>query len=251
MAQSIGAFQSVPANWWVHHGLVNFGGRKMSKSAGVPVTIRSITAEFHPEALRLYLLDRSYRRPIEYSRCALYEAAARLNRFYFFLNQSRKMLGTLKSASPLRGWIWQRFCEALDDDVDIARGLSILFQAVGNLNRRLYAGRLHREAAETEKLRRECAEVVGILKGVVGILGQRPQDYIGTNTVLQNSSPFFSRADIESLLAKRLAARKAGQWEKADQIRKQLAARDVQIRDAADGSRWKLGKICGFIPYQP
>jgi cysteinyl-tRNA synthetase len=239
IAQSLGVHQTMPANWWVHHAMVNCGGRKMSKSCGTPVTIRAVTADFHPEAIRLYLLEKSYRRSMEYSYHGLCQAAARLDRFYAFFKGTEQVFETRPDGQWHRGLLWNRFCEALDDDVNIARGCAVLLKTIGDLRRRLTVLRKSKNSAEFRRLRRDCGTVVGILQSVLGILQDNPAHYAKRRESSRSCSRFISPEEIERLVAERTAARQAGLWQKADRIRKQLDIKAVQISDTAEGTRWK------------
>lgn len=81
-AQSMAASGRPLARYWVHNGFVTIRGEKMSKSLGNFLTIREMVRRFHPEAVRLFLLSRHYRTPLDYSEEALQEAQNHLHRLY-------------------------------------------------------------------------------------------------------------------------------------------------------------------------
>ena len=82
IAQSEAATGKLFARYWVHNGFINIDKEKMSKSLGNILTIKDILKEWHPEALRLFLLSSHYRSPLDYSEASLGEAKAGLDRFY-------------------------------------------------------------------------------------------------------------------------------------------------------------------------
>jgi len=84
-------FGRTPANYWIHNGLVYIEGEKMSKSLGNALKLNDLMEIYQPEALRLFLLSKQYRRPIEFSQAAMKEASARWTRLHRFLSGDRSV----------------------------------------------------------------------------------------------------------------------------------------------------------------
>ena len=105
LAQSMAVTGQPLARYWVHNGFVTIQGEKMSKSLGNFLTIREMVRRFHPEAIRLFLLSRHYRTPLDYSEQALQEAQNHLHRLYRLvkdLEQPEAALAAGRSGSLVR-----------------------------------------------------------------------------------------------------------------------------------------------------
>ena len=88
IAQSESLFGRTPANYWMHNGLVYIAGEKMSKSLGNALNLHSLLEIYRPEALRLFLLTKHYRHPVEVTHLALHEASVRLSKLYRFFSRN-------------------------------------------------------------------------------------------------------------------------------------------------------------------
>jgi len=132
IAQSQSVTGKTPARIWMHNGLVTTGGLKMSKSTGNSIKLYDLLEAYPPNALRLFLLSKRYRHPLEFcphNANQSVTAAARLERFFTAAE------APLKSDNP-RGDVWGRFCKAMDDDFNFPLALAVLFGAVRRYNRK-------------------------------------------------------------------------------------------------------------------
>ena len=93
IAQSECATGTVFANYWVHNGFVNINQEKMSKSLGNFLMVKDVLKHFHPEAVRLFLLSKQYRKPIDFSDGALLESTTALDRIYALLQRLENHIG--------------------------------------------------------------------------------------------------------------------------------------------------------------
>lgn len=140
IAQAESNFGTPPAFYWVHNGLVRIKGQKMSKSLGNSLTLDHLFNLYPPQALRLLMLSRRYRAPLDFSCQAMLSAQssfARLERF--FSNPAIPDVCTTPIDQP-RGSLWFRFCSAMDDDFNFPMALSVVFQAIRRVNRQLTGG---------------------------------------------------------------------------------------------------------------
>ena len=226
IAQSEGSSGRRFVRYWLHNGMVNLGGEKLSKSTGHIIDLAEAIERHGGPAVRLFYLRAAYRSPVEFSEELLDEAAAGLDRLRAFRRRSAPAL------RPHAGTI-KRFVVAMDDDFNTAEALAVLFETVreGNvrLDRGLDAGPL--AAAVTE-----ITDVLGIdlaeagLDDLAGCLAGLAATYD-----VATGSP---ETVLRGLVAARGRARNARDWGRADAIRDDLAGIGILIEDSADGTRW-------------
>jgi cysteinyl-tRNA synthetase len=224
IAQSEAATGKPFARNWVHHGMVNLGGEKMSKSEKRFSLAEDILAEIDPEVVRFYLLSTHYRSPIEFSPERLGEAQVALERIRQPLERFGGFEEDTGSApagemATVVGEVEERFHEAMDDDFNTAKALGHLFELSRAVNRMAEGGDLVQAGAG--------ARAVVRLGNVLGIFTRGPR-------ADEQWSP-----DILDLVNERETARGARDWSRADEIRDQLLAQGVVIEDSADGPRLK------------
>jgi cysteinyl-tRNA synthetase len=192
----------------MHNGMVQIADEKMSKSVGNIFQLSSALDAFGPAAMVAYLLSGHYRQPLAFSEEALAEAAARCERIRNYL-RSALAVGAEGGEDPFVGKRREAFFDALADDFNTPRALAAVAELVAEGNRRELPGA--RPALE------EMLTVVGL------------------EALL--SAEDGPDADAERLLAEREAARAAREFERADEIRDELAARGWEVRDSAEGAR--------------
>ncbi|MBS1196820.1 MAG: cysteine--tRNA ligase [Proteobacteria bacterium] len=216
IAQSEGAHGCNFVNVWMHNGFVRVDNEKMSKSLGNFFSIREVLKVFDPEVVRFFILRAHYRSPLNYSDAHLLDARRSLDTLYF----------TLRDVPPLQCQIdWEdpharRFRAALDDDFDSPGAIAVLFEL----------------AAEANRSRN--AFLSGLLKalaGLVGLLEREPQAYLQGATAAGG----MAEDEIESLIAERLAAKKARNFAESDRIRDALKAAGILLEDGAQGTSWR------------
>jgi len=135
------------------------------------------------------------------------------------------------------GECWQRFCGAMDDDFNSARGISILFETVRNINRFLDQNKLSDETIKTIK-----SDHYDILRigNVLGLLMEQPKVYFEKKQTRVLEKKSIDPDVIDKMVKERNEARKAKNWEKADEIRNQLADMNIILEDRAEGTVWKI-----------
>ena len=122
IAQSEAAFGKPFARYWVHNGFVNIDQEKMSKSLGNFLMIKDVLKVYHPEAVRVFLLSKHYRSPVDFSDKAIEEAGVSLDKIYALLERIDQIVGPPTIVSGSGKAYWKRFCEAMDDDFNTAQG---------------------------------------------------------------------------------------------------------------------------------
>ncbi len=217
IAQSEGANGCKFVNYWLHTGMVQVDAVKMSKSLGNFFTIREVLKEYEPEVVRFFLLSGHYRSQLNYSQDNLDAAAGALERFYTALRG-------VPVVTELAGEEYdQRFRHSMDDDFNVPEAMAVLFDLVREI-KRLKTSDMALAAQLAAMLRR--------LSGVLGIAQRDPESYF-------KAGAGDDAARIEALIQERLDARKAKNFARADEIRKQLTAEGIVLEDGANGTTWK------------
>ncbi|MBU4316068.1 MAG: cysteine--tRNA ligase [Proteobacteria bacterium] len=241
IAQSEGAFDKPFVRYWMHNGFVNINKEKMSKSLGNFLMIKDVLKAYHPEVVRMFLLSSHYRSPIDFSDQVMEESKTGLDKIYALLERIERIPGPSKKnvRSEEHQDLWNRFCEALDDDFNTAQGIGVLFDGARLLNRLL--------DESGDKLSSEKAAIIYSGKRdmlrmgqALGTLQQSPRDYFESQKTRAVEKKNLDVSEIESLIQKRAEARKEKDWKKADIFRQKLSDLNIVIEDRADGTIWKI-----------
>jgi cysteinyl-tRNA synthetase len=211
------------ANFWLHHGLLNTAGTKMSKSLGNSMFVPDILAANRPQAVRYYLTAPHYRSESEWSDTGIAEADAAYSRIEGFLSRAAERYG-----EPAAVDFPAPFIEAMDDDISVPAALGVLHDTVRVGNSAMADG--DEAAARTAH-----AEVAAMTK----VLGLWPGDFAGggADAGLQRVVDEI----VPALLEARQAARERKDFAESDRIRDALAAAGVVVEDTPDGPRWRIG----------
>ena len=239
IAQSEAIFGKPFVKYWIHNGFVNIDQEKMSKSLGNFLMIKDVIKTYHPEVVRLFLLSNHYRSPIDFTDQAMDEARSGLDKIYAFLERAEEKIGLISDQDVETGDCWQRFSEAMDDDFNSARGIGILFDTVRSTNRLLdqHRDNLSQKIKKTIQSNRSDILKIG---NVLGILMEPPKVYFDKKLFQGLEQKSIDPAVIDKMVKEREEARKTKDWEKADQIRKQLDDMKIIIEDRPDGTIWKI-----------
>ncbi|HZE20575.1 MAG TPA: DALR domain-containing protein, partial [Desulfobaccales bacterium] len=210
------------ARAWLHCERVLKDGRPL-KEAG-QVTVRDLlTQGYRGEDVRYFLLSAHYRKPLALSEANLKAVAVARNRLDHFLERLSQVSGDgpVPQAIEERLFLLKKeFTAALDDDLNISRALSVLFAAVGEFHADIDRDRLGQTTAAAVLARfQELDEVLGVLN--------------------PPPAPATGDAEIEARLKAREEARRRRDWQTADKIREELAARGIDITDTPAGPRWR------------
>ncbi|MEO6713229.1 MAG: cysteine--tRNA ligase [Mycobacteriales bacterium] len=234
LAQSVCGGGVDMARWWVHHGLVNIGGAKMSKSLGNSAVVEDVLAAgVRPAVLRYSLGSSHYRSNIDYTDSTLAEAEAAYSRIEIFVRNAVERLGGLAAADATvlsagaDGATWEQFAAAMDDDLAVPRALAVLHTAIGEGNKLL--------AGSGDALM--LARCVGVVRRGLHVLGLDP-----ISQWAEDSGDLMSTvgALVDVALAARIAARERKDYGEADLIRDRLTAAGIVVEDTAGGARWHL-----------
>ncbi len=241
IAQSEGAFGGRFVNVWIHNGFVNINQEKMSKSLGNFLMIKDILKEYHPEAVRLFLLSNHYRSPVDFTHQAMVEADAGLEKIYALLQRIGVSLARCEPGDDEQGTgaLWESFCRAMDDDFNTARGVGLVFETVRQLNRLMddIGGKLGQE--DQARLISTRGDLMR-MGGVLGILAETPSQFFEQRKADLLLSKGIDLSLVERLIAERVRARQQKDWATADRIRDELFAMDILIEDRPEGTIWKV-----------
>ena len=219
IAQSEAANGKTYVNYWMHAGPVRVNKEKMSKSLGNFFTIREVLKEHNPEVVRYFLSSVHYRSSIDYSLDSLKEARSALERFYQALDGVE--IPEMEIASNN---YTDRFFAAMDDDFNTPMAFAVLFEMASELNR--LKGKDNGAASQ-------LAGQIKALGVVVGLLQQNPKDFLQ-----QGSAGEISAEEVEALIVERKEARTNKDFARSDEIRDQLAAAGVILKDGPEGTTW-------------
>ncbi|HIH47709.1 TPA: cysteine--tRNA ligase [Candidatus Woesearchaeota archaeon] len=222
IAQSEGAYEKPMAKYWLHNGHVMVDHEKMSKSLGNFFTIREVLKKYHPKVVRYFLLSTHYRGPINFSNAVLDQAKAGLMRIWDFLevmrgyeNEKRK---ENKTVDVFIETTRKGFTEAMDDDFDSSGALGYLFDFMREINT-LRAKNMMATA--------DSIKVLDFMMDMNNIL----------NVMEKEKNPLDEQA--KKMIQERETARKKRDFERADQIRRELNAMGIVLEDTPKGPRWK------------
>lgn len=222
IAQSEAANDKKFVNTWMHSGPIRIDNIKMSKSLGNFFTIREVLDSYLPETVRYFLISSHYRSPVNYSEENLREANVRLNRLYTGL----KGLNFQDVELPVSTSFEQRFYKAMDDDFNTPVALAVLFDLVRELNKMRIQN--HKHALSLAALLVKLGSVLGILQG-------NPEAFLQAGNTI-------SEVWIDSMIKKRIEAKKAKNYILADTIRDELVEKGIVLQDSFEGTTWRIDK---------
>ncbi|MDZ4159643.1 MAG: cysteine--tRNA ligase [Anaerolineaceae bacterium] len=214
------------ARYWVHNGMLQLAGEKMSKSLGNLVTIDAFLAAHSGDALRMLVLSSTYRSPLVFNDEVIEQAERALDRLRSGLRPALPGAGgasetalkqlTLQMESSLAGFI-----ETMDDDSNTAGALAHVYDLVRAINQ------ARADSATDDQLQPAQSR----LRELTGVLGLRLDEASGGS---QAAEPF-----IELLLELRANLRQQKLWALTDQVRDRLAALGVILEDSKEGTSWR------------
>jgi cysteinyl-tRNA synthetase len=232
IAQSEGATGKPFVRYWLHCEHLMVEGRKMSKSLGNQYTLRDLLAQgYQPDAIRYVLASVPYRKHLNFTFDGLHQASAsleRLRNFRLRLQTDALAEGDNPQIAALLAAAVRSFEDAMDDNLNTAAAMGVVFDTLRALNIHADAGEMRAaNAAAAQDLLRRFDSVFAVLEP------PQPAAQSGAG----DEAAF--RREVEELLAQRAEARKRKDFAASDRIRQELAARGVVVEDTKDGVRWK------------
>lgn len=226
IAQSEACNHTKFANYWLHNGFINIENEKMSKSLGNFLLVHEALKEVDAMVLRFFMLSVHYRHPINYSRELIEQAANGWDRIKeSYQNVEYRLSVTAGLGEPSEAMerklttIKAAFIEAMDDDINTANAVTVLFDLAREAN--IYAKADH---VSKDTLR----HVITLFEELTSVLG-----------LTIKAEAELLDADINQLIQERNTARAERNFARADEIRDLLKDQNIQLEDTAQGVRWK------------
>jgi cysteinyl-tRNA synthetase len=226
------------ANYWLHNGLVNVSGQKMSKSLGNSIFADDLLAAGRGIAVRYYLGSAHYRSVLDYHEGVLEEAESAVSRIETFIDRATRRLAetkfaaaplSVKKASELLPHLPADFVTAMDEDLAIPAAIAALHETVR-------AGNSSLDAEDLEATAKALLQV----QAMTEVLGINPLTWAATGNSADSAKDQALADLVISLIAERDAARAAKDFARSDAIRDQLKAAGIVLEDAADGTHWSV-----------
>jgi cysteinyl-tRNA synthetase len=241
IAQSEAVTGKPLAQYWLHTAMVKVEGEKMAKSLGNFITIRDLLDRpVDPMAVRLFVLQAQYRKPIDFSDDAIESATNGWNTLkegLLFGHQHSEQLGWENSSkiqnpkSKIQNSLVERFNEAVDDDLNFAGGLAVLFEIAKDLRRE---GNLLVHEGKTQTPPEELEMQWHTLVTLAQVFGLEAQP-----EVIEEPADRLSDAQIEEMIQQRAEARQAKNFAEGDRIRNELASKGITLIDKPGGvTQW-------------
>ena len=206
IAQSCAVTGKVFAKYWMHNGMVNLKGEKMSKSIGNVFTIESILNTYEPDIIRMYIYKTHYRKGIEFSTERLDEAKSAFLRI-------KNALGNHDSTDRADEHAYRRFTDSLFDDINTPEALSVVFELINSIN-----------AGEGDEY---------VMKSTVMKM-MRDMGFIMSSENAQDIDGF-----IELFIDLRNRAKNSRDFDTADYIRHKLQDLGITLKDTKEGTVWQ------------
>lgn len=239
------AYNDAPfVRYWMHNGLLMIDEEKMSKSLKNFFSIKDVLSRYSPEVVRFYILNASYRAPLEYGERAFEESKAALERLqntYDAVQEATKTASGTDDAKSLCENAWKQLGERMDDDFGTRDAIAVIFDLAREANRLLSEGRLSRKGAEN---------ITGVFAKFNGLFDVLKEKAIRTITVTSDAASVLpapesitekqlTDEEIDRWVELRATARKRKDFAYADKVRKKLAELGIEIQDLQDGAAWK------------
>ncbi len=242
IAQSEGATGQPFANYWMHVGLVQIDGEKMSKSLGNFWTVRDVLDAYHPEVVRYFMMSAHYRKPIGYSQANLDLARHRLQYLYGTRQAIGALFGRVERPEPdeaaLAEWLGQLH-GGMDDDFNTPVALAVMGDVAKAANELLKTKKVAKKPDILAKIAAADAFFVRI-GGIFGFLGGDPIATLHDIRARLARQLELDPAWVDGQISARNQARADKDWDAADAIRITLADRFVELMDTPEGTDWRI-----------
>ena len=223
IAQSEAANDKEFARYWMHNGFLKINNEKMSKSLGNFFTVREIADKYPLQVIRFFMLSAHYRSPLNFSADLVEASKNGLERILTAVDKLKSLApadvegSDVSVEAELDGYT-KRFETAMDDDLNTADAISVIFELVKYININI--------SNDTPKKTVDLAiRTIEKLCDILGIITEREEELLDS--------------DIEALINERQEARKAKNFARADEIRNMLSDKGIILEDTREGVKWK------------
>jgi len=228
IAQSEAANDKEFARYWMHNGFLKINNEKMSKSLGNFFTVREISEKYDLQVIRFFMLSAHYRSPLNFSADLVESSKNGLDRIKTAAARIEEAISNAKinemtdsetaNCVEIDSYI-TKFEEAMEDDLNTADAISVIFELVKYANTSVAAGESSKFYAQ------KVYDTLKLLNDILGII-------IKEEEVLLDE-------EIENLIQERQDARKSKNFARADEIRDLLTEKGIILEDTREGVRWK------------
>ncbi len=221
-AQTRCSTKSNLAKYWMHNGFVTIDGEKMSKSLGNSFFLKDILKLYSGEVVRFYLLTAQYRANFNFNEEDLIASKKRLDKLY----RVKKRVYGLSKALVAKEFK-NRLLEALNDDLNSAKAISIIDEYINNANEIL------NKEPKNKNFKKELVATFEFIDEIFGIGFSDAYKYFQFGVSAEDIKK------IEDLIQKRTKAKQEKDFEKADKIREEISSLEVLIMDTPNGTVWE------------
>ena len=241
IAQSKCAYHGNFANYWLHNGFIQINGDKMSKSLGNFFLLREILEKFSGNVVRLFILSTHYRKPINFSFENMEDTKKALQNIVKSMNKFEAIIGKYKNEKTAEitnldfsqkiDEFDKKFEDAMDEDMNTPQALATIFDQIRETNKFISVNKdeLSTIYAEIEKSYESLKRKIGNVFGIEIEMENSAKEEDGENMEL-------TKKLIELLIKLRSEARSEKNFKLSDEIRDELKALGVEIKDNKDGS---------------
>jgi cysteinyl-tRNA synthetase len=213
------------SRYWIHNGMLQLGGEKMSKSLGNIISIKEFLSKRSSDVMRMLVLNGTYRAPLLFNDETLDAAERNVERLKSALKPASPSASGLvaDAASALTAATESaktNFTDAMDNDFNTAGAVAALFELSKSIN----------TARDNGANAAQLTSAQNVFSELAGVLGLKLEEKKGSSE---------KDAEVNALVAERTQARKDKNWKRSDEIRDQLKTMGVSIEDSKDGTTWK------------
>ncbi len=229
--------------YWLHNGLLTIDQEKMSKSLKNYFLIADVLKKWRPEVVRFFILNASYRAPLDYTEKSLEDAGKALERLqntYGLMREAARSASGKDDAKALCDKYWNQLETAMDDDINTRDAIAAMFDLAREANKLVTDCKMSKKGAENVVAVLERFNVLfDVLtapsqRRVEGAVESSPE---AIDSLLSKGS--LTDPEVETLVRGRESARKAKNFSLADRIRRRLGELGIEIQDTAEGAVWK------------
>ena len=210
------------AKYWMHNGFVNIDGEKMSKSLGNSFFLKDVLKSYSGEIIRFYLMSAHYRANFNFNEEDLIASKKRLDKIY---RLKKRVYAT--ESSNINKKFQEDIFNALNDDINTSKALSLIDEMIGNANDKLDSN------PKDKNLKKELIANILFVNDILGIGYNDAYEYFQFGI---NES---TKVKIEELIEKRNEAKKVKDFQTADALREELTKMDISLMDTVNGTVWE------------
>ena len=216
------------AKYWLHHGLLTINGQKMSKSLGNFITIKDALSRCPEGILKIFYLQAHYSHPIDFSWEKIEEVKKAYERIDILRGRLDKLCGAKDASEKIPGGsgdiqqFKDQFIAYMDDDFNMPRGLSVVFDMVNRCNKLLEGGDDLKNS-----ILRHARDMLIEIAHIFGLTFSK-----GTPTIVSDD-------EVRLKISSRVALRKQKKFQEADNLRKELEVKGILLEDTKEGTQWR------------